>query len=225
MEAARTLKTNLKLDGKPCGWCQVGLRLGEDASVCATCDKEHHSRCWDSNAGCSTQGCLSAPLRRLDAPAQGLGGSPYPPPQPQQQFGSPFPQGGYQQGSYGGGGGGSSAAPPPGYTSCPNCRVPIMAGTQVCPSCRAITSPDGIYHGPRVNAPGAVAALVFGILGFFICGIIFGIVAISKANAAKRMIESDPTYGGGGLATAGMIMGVIDLIAWAILLLVRLSAH
>jgi hypothetical protein len=223
MEAARTLKANLKLDGKPCGWCQVGLRLGEDASVCATCDKEHHSRCWDSNAGCSTQGCPAAPLRRLDAPVQGYGGSPYPVAQaqvPQQQFGSPFPQG-YQQGSYGGNA--SAAPPPPGYTNCPTCRVPIMLGTQVCPSCRSITSPDGIYHGPRVNAPGAVAALVCGLIGLVFCQIVMGPIAIIKANAAKRAIESDPTYGGGGMATAGMVLGIIDLVVFALYVVVNLS--
>lgn len=214
MEAARTLKANLKLDGKPCGWCQVALRLGDDASVCGTCEKEHHSRCWDSNAGCSTQGCLAAPLRRLDAA-----------PQAQTPIGSPFPQGGgspYSQGPYGGASS-SAAAPPPGYMSCPNCRVAIMVGTQVCPSCRSITTPDGLYHGPKINAPGAVASLVCGLVGLVFCQIVFGPIAISRANAAKRAIEADPTLGGEGLATAGMILGIIDLVLFVIVLLFRLS--
>lgn len=221
METARTLKANLKLDGKPCGWCQVALRLGDDATVCNGCEKEHHQRCWEGNGGCATQGCLAAPLRRLDNPIPGAPGyaapGGYPPP------GSPFPQGGspYAQGP---GYGAAGQQLPPGYMTCPNCRTAIMVGTQVCPSCRAITTPDGLYHGPKVNAPGAVAALVCGIIGLFVCGLILGIVAITKANAAKRAIEGDPTLGGGGMATAGMVLGVIDLIAWAIIIVVRVSA-
>lgn len=220
MDAARNLKANLKLDGKPCGWCQIGLHLGDDAAVCNTCEKEHHQRCWDGSGGCSTQGCLAAPLRRLDAPVPGTPGfaAPgYPPP------GSPFPQGGAPN-PYQAAGHGAPQPPPPGYMSCPNCRTAIMVGTQVCPSCRAITTPDGLYHGPKTNAPGAVAALVCGIIGFFVCGLILGIVAISKANAAKRAIEADPTLGGGGMATAGLVLGILDLVAWGILVLIRIGA-
>ncbi|HET9625620.1 MAG TPA: RING finger protein, partial [Kofleriaceae bacterium] len=77
------LKANMKMDGKPCGWCQVPLHLGDDAAQCTTCDKEHHSRCWEQSGGCATAGCVNAPLRRLDGGAPGTQagyGSPYPPP-------------------------------------------------------------------------------------------------------------------------------------------------
>jgi hypothetical protein len=107
---------------------------------------------------------------------------------------------------------------------CPNCRAQIPAGSLVCSYCRAITSPDGIYHGPKVNAPGAVSSLVFGILGLLICGVIFGALAISNSNKAKRAMASDPTLGGSGLATAGLVLGIIDLIGWAIILFVRLGS-
>jgi len=226
MEAARTLKANLKLDGKPCGWCQVALRLGDDAAVCNACEKEHHGRCWESNAGCSTAGCVSAPLRRLDTPPapqalpsggpQGLpygGAVPYGAPQ---GHGAAPPSGAPQ--GYG------VPTPPPGYMTCPNCRLAIMLGTPICPACRAITSPDGIYHGPKINAPGAVSSLVIGIIGLVFCQIILGPVAISKANAAKRAMASDPTLGGEGLATAGMVLGIVDLIVFALGLVIRLSA-
>src|SRR5215475_7618264 len=84
MEAVRTLKANLKLEGKPCGWCQAPLKLGDDAAVCTACEGVHHQGCWDTQAGCATQACSSAPLRRLDvaaaagAPAAGAAGSPFP---------------------------------------------------------------------------------------------------------------------------------------------------
>jgi Domain of unknown function (DUF4190) len=234
MEAVRSLKTNLKLQGKPCGWCQIGLELGEDAAVCAACEKEHHQRCWDSSAGCSTAGCANVPLRRLDPPAapppggyapQGYapqGYAPqggYPPPGAAPQGYAPQ---GYAPQGY--------AAPPgapsysPGMMGCPHCRTPLPIGTPICNVCRGITSPDGIYHGPTMTAPGATAALVYGIIGLFICGIVFGPLAISKANEAKRAIAESPTYSGAGMATAGTVLGIIDLIAWAIIVMMRLSA-
>jgi hypothetical protein len=203
----RALKANLKLDGKPCGWCQAALRLGDDAAVCTACEKEHHGRCWNGSAGCSTPGCMNAPLRRLDAPSATASASP----------GSPFPQGVPLP---------YAAAPAvsAGFMSCPHCRTAVIAGTPVCPACRAIMSPDGIYHGPKVNAPGAVAALVYGLVGLVFCQIILGPVAISKANAAKRAMASDPTLGGEGLATAGMVLGIVDLALFALYVLIRVGA-
>jgi hypothetical protein len=195
MEAVRTLKANLKLEGKPCGWCQVPLKIGEDTSVCTACEKEHHGRCWDSKAGCSTAGCANAPLKQLDVPAASVGGVA------------------------------AAAALAPGLMHCPSCRTPIPVGAMLCPVCRAITSPDGIYHGPKINAPGAVQSLVYGIIGFFICGIILGPIAISKSNSAKQAIASDPTLTGSGLATAGMIMGILDIVGWAIIMMMRMSSR
>jgi hypothetical protein len=118
--------------------------------------------------------------------------------------------------------------PPPlpaGMMPCPACRHPIMMGDPLCPYCRAITSPDGIYHGPKTNAPGAVASLVFGIIGLLFCGVIFGPLAIARSSSAKREIAMNPTYGGGGMATAGMVLGILDLVAWGILLLMRLGSQ
>jgi len=206
MEAVQKLKANLKLENKPCGWCNQVLHVGEDAAVCTACQKEHHDRCWEGKAGCSTAGCVNAPLKRLDA-------------QPQPGYGAP----GYM--------GGPAGAPPmvaalpPGLMRCPSCGNAIAIGSDICPMCRAITSPDGIYHGPKITAPGATASLVCGIIGLFICGVILGIVAIVKGNEAKRAIASDPTFGGGGMATAGIVLGILDLIGWAIILMMRLSAH
>jgi hypothetical protein len=196
MDAVRTLKANLKLDGKPCGWCQDALKLGEDAAICTTCEKEHHGRCWETKAGCSTAECVNAPLRRLDAPGASAGAAPALP---------------YAQ------------ALPPGLVACPGCRVTFAVGSPICPACRMITSPDGIYHGPKTNAPGAVSSLVLGIIGFFVCGVIFGPIAISKSSSAKTAMAADPTLGGEGLATAGMVMGIVDLVAWALIILGKMG--
>ena len=214
MEAVRNLKVNLKLEGKPCRACQVPLVLGEDAAVCTSCEGEHHSRCWDARGGCTTPGCVNAPLKRLDQPSTA----------PQPGYGGP--QGYAPQGFAPGGQPYSAAVAPalaPGMMNCPSCRNVITMGSPLCPFCNAITSPDGIYHGPKMNAPGAVQALVYGLVGLVLCGIICGPVAISKANQAKREIASNPTYTGEGLATAGMVLGVIDILFFVVFVLYRLG--
>jgi hypothetical protein len=99
----------------------------------------------------------------------------------------------------------------------------VATDAYICPKCRAIMSPDGIYHGPKTMAPGAVASLVYGIIGIFVFGIGFGPLAIRKANAAKQAILSDPTLEGDGIATAGKVMGVLALIAWALIMLSKLG--
>jgi hypothetical protein len=202
MEAVRTLKANLKLEGRPCGWCQAPLKLGDEAAVCTACEAAHHQGCWDSQAGCAAQGCASAPLRRLDvAPAAAAPGSPFL-------------------------AGAAPGAPllAPGMMSCSRCGLTITIGTPLCPACRAITSPDGLYHGPRTNAPGAVRSLVLGIIGLFVCGIILGPAAISSANKAKEAMAIDPSLGGEGLATAGKILGVLGIVGFVITILYRISA-
>lgn len=113
---------------------------------------------------------------------------------------------------------------PAGYQACRMCRETISTTAAICPFCRGISSPDGIYRGPMVNAPGAVSSLVYGILGLFLCNIILGPVAISKANSARAAMAADPTLGGSGLATAGYVLGIIDLCLFAIFLLARLSS-
>jgi Domain of unknown function (DUF4190)/Prokaryotic RING finger family 1 len=194
MDAVQKLKANLKLEGKACGWCQRTLQLGEDAAICTACQKEHHGRCWETKAGCATSECVNAPLRRLDAPGAKAGAI--------------------------------SAAPyvqelPPGLIACPGCRVPFAVGSHICPACRMITSPDGIYRGPKTNAPGAVQALVYGLVGLVFCGVILGPVAISKASTAKAAMASDPTLGGEGLATAGTVLGIIDLVLFFMYVMIR----
>jgi hypothetical protein len=194
MDAVRKLKANLKFEGKACGWCQAALKLGDDAAVCTACEKEHHGRCWETKAGCSTAECVNAPLRRLDSPVAGA----------------------------------ASAVRhvqdlPPGLVACPSCRVPFAVGSPICPACRMITSPDGIYHGIKTNAPGAVQALVYGLVGLVFCGVILGPVALSKASSAKAAMAADPTLGGEGLATAGTVLGIVDIVLFVVYLMIRAS--
>jgi Domain of unknown function (DUF4190)/Prokaryotic RING finger family 1 len=197
MDAVRNLKVNLKLENKPCGWCAHPLALGDDAAVCGACSQAHHQACWDSKSGCATAGCASAPLRRIDPPVASAVAASV-----------------------------TNRAVPlgPGLMHCPRCGSEIGLGVPLCPVCRAITSPDGLYHGPLVNAPGAVASLVYAIIGLFVCGVILGPVAISKSNAARQAMRTDPTLGGGGLATAGMVIGVLDIVAFVVIMLIKVGA-
>jgi hypothetical protein len=219
MESVRKLKANRKLEGKPCGWCQAALALGDDAGVCNGCEAEHHAACWDAKGGCSRQGCANAPLKRLDEPVATAAAAPSPWSGYPQQPAQPAASAGASSST-----GGGARPLQAGFKFCTNCGNQVLESTQICDYCNAILTPDGIYSGPTVNAPGAVASLVFGIVGLFICGLIFGILAIVKSREAKASIAFNPRYGGGGMATAGFVLGIIGLIGWAIIIVVRLSA-
>lgn len=105
---------------------------------------------------------------------------------------------------------------------CPHCGNATPRDIALCIYCGLVPTPDGVYRGPKTTAPGAVASLVFGILGLFICGIIFGAVAISKADAAKKAIAANPAYEGAGYATAGRILGIVSVTFWGLGLLIKL---
>lgn len=70
----------------------------------------------------------------------------------------------------------------------------------------------------------AVGSLVCGILSFFICGVILGVVAIVLGkNAKEEIAASGGSIGGQGLATAGQILGAIAMVLWAIGIVLRLT--
>lgn len=237
-EAARRLKANRKIEGKACGWCHQTLMLGDDAAVCTADETTHHGKCWDDRGGCSFQGCVHAPLKRLDQPP------PNPPPSHHQMpFGygapPPNPAANFGAGVIGPGPGptygnpgfspppvsawdAAHSRPPqraalrPGFKFCTGCGNQVLQDTQICDFCNAILTPDGVYHGPTVNAPGAVASLVYGIISIFFCGVIFGTLAIVKSREARASIAFNPRYGGAGMATAGLITGIVGLVLWGI---------
>jgi hypothetical protein len=111
---------------------------------------------------------------------------------------------------------------PPGIRRCPACAVQISEYEQICPYCNAILSSDGVYRGPLQNAPGAVASLVLGIVGVLFCGVILGIIAIVKSNEARRY-RDDPRYTGQGMATAGLVLGIIGIVIHSIALLINVG--
>lgn len=75
--------------------------------------------------------------------------------------------------------------------------------------------PDGHASGlPRTDAR-AIASLVCGILGLLILGLVFGAVAVILGRRSRREIMEQPAVLKGlGLATAGMVLGAIDMAAY-----------
>lgn len=116
-----------------------------------------------------------------------------------------------------------AAEVPPGKKKCPHCGKINSSRAKICRSCKKVPTADGVYRGRKTTAPGATASLVYGILSIFICGIIFGLLAIQKSNEAKAAMDRDPSYEGEGLATAGKIIGIIGLVGWGLMMLLRLT--
>lgn len=62
------------------------------------------------------------------------------------------------------------------------------------------------------TAGGAIASLVCAIIGIFILGIILGPIAIALSVGARRRIQEDPNLGGNGIATAGLVIGIVETV-------------
>lgn len=121
----------------------------------------------------------------------------------------------------------------PGWMTCPHCRATVQPltgadGNPLCPVCRntgrpaqpappAAASPAWPLVQPaagaaKAMAPGAVAALVCGILSFLLpfVGLVLGIVAIVLgAKARGKVRASQGTLSGEAMALVGLILGAV----------------
>ncbi|MFR0355062.1 DUF4190 domain-containing protein [Streptomyces sediminimaris] len=70
--------------------------------------------------------------------------------------------------------------------------------------------------GSRTNGM-AIASLCCGIVGLFFLNIILGPLAIVFGAVARRRTAAG---NGTGMATAGIILGVVDVVLWVVLLAV-----
>ncbi|MCC6666169.1 MAG: DUF4190 domain-containing protein [Polyangiaceae bacterium] len=138
----------------------------------------------------------------------------------QAQGGGWGPPGGYgppgaPPGGYGGPPGGFQPAPPGGHGP-PGGGKPITGGKQTMAlHAMTIDPTTGMPKGEKPPAsPAAVVALVCGLL---LClGPLTGIPAIIAGFIARGAAKKDPAnVGGGGLAIAGIILGVLNLLGWA----------
>lgn len=90
-------------------------------------------------------------------------------------------------------------------------------------------NPDYRQHQGRPTggmAKGAVAALVWGIVGLVCCGPIGGGIAIYQGSQARYRIQvSNGRLGGNGVALLGMLLGGVAIILWLFSLYWYASGH
>ena len=106
----------------------------------------------------------------------------------------------------------------------PAAGVPELGGVGPAPTATPGPVPGAAYPQPYYgaalpNAPGAVSSMVCGIVGVVIwcAGLVLGIIAIVQSRKAKEVIRTNPgRYGGEGMATAGLVLGIIALVVGVI---------
>lgn len=97
---------------------------------------------------------------------------------------------------------------------CPNCLVE-MNGQKYCGACKVMAAqaqPLMYEGGAAIPSKEAKTALICAIVGIFIAALPLGIVAIAVGAKAKKMMAVNPRITGSGMATAGIIIGVIDIL-------------
>lgn len=86
--------------------------------------------------------------------------------------------------------------------------------------------------GPRPNAPGAVPALVLGIIGVLLCYFAAPFAWWQGKSAEEAIAASGGRYGGKGMATTGKILGmvgvglmILGIIAFILLVVIGITAN
>jgi hypothetical protein len=83
----------------------------------------------------------------------------------------------------------------------------------------------GGYGMPQKTSPLAIVSLVLGILGIPCCTFfVFGIGAVVTGYLARKQInESHGALKGGGMATAGLILGIVTIVLAIVVWILNLS--
>ena len=66
----------------------------------------------------------------------------------------------------------------------------------------------------RQSSTLALVSLIAGILGWTLAPFIGSLVAVITGHMARKELRLNPAMEGGGLATAGLILGWIGLVFW-----------
>lgn len=109
---------------------------------------------------------------------------------------------------------------------CPNCGAQNDDGVAFCANCGTSIAPAAptpgygapVYGVPvaPVSTPGkglAIASMVCGIVSFFCFGLVLGLLAVIFGAVAKSKGYT------GGMATAGVVLGVIGLALYVVALI------
>ena len=77
-------------------------------------------------------------------------------------------------------------------------------------------------YSPRGEVSSAKSALICGILGLFCVGVILGPIAILLGISALGELKRRPEASGGGMAIAGIVLGIVDIIGSIIIIATQL---
>lgn len=102
------------------------------------------------------------------------------------------------------------------------------SGSQGQPSGMPYAPGPGYYGGPvpgRYNGM-AIASLVLGIVGIFFNGLYLvpSILAIIFGILGRSQIRRDPSQRGMGMATAGLVLGIVFLVLYLLVIILMLAA-
>jgi hypothetical protein len=100
---------------------------------------------------------------------------------------------------------------------CGDCLVEIH-GQKYCGACKVMTLSKELPIPGEGTIPCKEAneAMTYAIIAFFCFGFVLGPVAISKAVAAKRLIEADARLSGWGKANAAIVLASTATILWVL---------
>lgn len=91
------------------------------------------------------------------------------------------------------------------------------------PMGNSLYSPEVLASKAAAVATDARNALIMSIVGIFCFGFILGFLAYRKANEAIETIDIyDVARDKRGMATAAKVLGIIDIVLWALALLSRI---
>ena len=82
------------------------------------------------------------------------------------------------------------------------------------------------YPAPAQTEGTAIGALVCAIVGLIVCGVVLGVVGLVLANSAQQKIDaSGGRLTGSGLVTAARVISIVDLVTWALFMLVFFASR
>ncbi|QEG35138.1 GYF domain-containing protein [Bythopirellula goksoeyrii] len=112
-------------------------------------------------------------------------------------------------------------------TQCPDCGATISRRATTCPNCGAPLSSaefkqEYVPNNPKITGtdPFAVLTLISGILSLLILPILFAPMALVCGTVSTNSLMRNPSLGGGGMRTGGMILAGLSLL----IMFVRLAS-